>query len=411
MRTLLLLALASSLGLNLFLLRAAGRPEAAGRRPSVPAPGPAPAPMVSGESEDAQPAADAGTLARIGELGRAESAIFDLEHAIADVREQLAPWEGVPAAVLAAQGQGSLHEKLLALAALPSDEQEAAVRQLTGPPATEGPAITKEQILAAIREESDPAALGPLRMLVKLGALGPMTADDLRPLLPLLRLAELPERRAILARVVGEWRAPVLPPEWVVAVAGCLRAEPDPRVVNELASALSWEPRAELLPAMRAAVERLPPGEERDEVLYSFGKVSVELEQGRALYALWTAEQDPDSRVRIVRLLAMQGAAHSPVPAPAGSGTTLRAELREGFLALYRSDSAAEQRALLAVAATRGLGLAPEGAPDTIAFLLEVATAEPDAAQKGRLRRLAQRVQEGLPPACDEAARILTTGE
>jgi len=291
-------------------------------------------------------------------------------------------------------GKTTLREKLRSLAALDAKTRSTAAWKL-GQEWSDHKERAAE-VLAALREETDPECLLALALVIRAGApLDHAAARDV------LRSGEPAERRVAAAwGARPEGYSPS--PELDASLAAIVKNERDPRVLGTLGRALydTTEQLSETVGALREAVATLPAGDERRSVLEAVARASIFHPGPAKLYEEWRKTSDPDLRDDIAAGIARA----------ARSGMTTNAEgqlagtdaNKKGFLELYGATrNPTTRRQLFIAAAMDRFG------EEKTAFAREVASVEPDPEQRARLERYAVAEEKGELRGTGDEERII----
>lgn len=424
MSRVLVAAVLLSFALNLYLFERGRRAAATPGAP--PAPGTAAAQPVHATSRPAAGAvvpvphpSPTGAAAADAEEQALAARCAGLEQELARLRARLALFEEQDPIGSIVNSTRPLREKLRALGALP----DFARRRTAGALATilnRDPAQVRE-LFAVLADETDPAALRAIADVYS-GCGGGAMHEDLpdelhRVALDALAHGEPAERRIAAAAVLHPFHWKRLPAGWDEVLAQAIRRETDKEALGAFVQQFSFVLDHTVPPPVVAAVndtlDRLPPGVTRACALTTVGLATFAQDGGQGLYDRWSAAGTPDLREDIAAALVQCWNASNTALAPRSRPQTeeARTAQRQHFRDIYGGTANARTRAdLVRTAHTRlgpFAGLGPEAAP----FLRTIAAAEPDAALRQRLGRMADVVAGGAAADSPEAYRALSGRE
>ena len=388
-----------------------GKP-AAPRVPALPkapatthAPAPAPAgPAVTYTESRSDAVAEASKL-------RVRVAAQDAE--IADLRARLAAFDGVDPAAAIVNNDRDVGRKIRALAKLPEGRRTSAAVDL-------GRLLMMrpdrgDEVLAALQNEDDPAALRVLAETIRSGGLASVPATARAAAIEALRSGEPAERRLAAARALAPGAEPT-PPAAFDAVVERLRVEESAPVLGALADLVGPRPSPAALEALEWAARRMPPCAERRRVLVPVARAGISRDRGEKLYARAEEATSPDLRDDLAAAMAAAGNAMSAAivqAEPEEQRVERTRREHERFLHLYALVTDPAVRIELVRAAAGGLSvLSPVGPTpeERAAFYRTVASVEADADLKVRLERVAKGCADGSLTATSPALDAILTG-
>ena len=283
-----------------------------------------------------------------------------------------------------------------------------------------GKALAKQegsaaQVLAAVRDESDPVVLDALARLLGAGAAAQASPADRREFARLLR--EHPNPLARAAAVYGT--LPPAPPfgktdpaaqaataEAETALIGALRTEESPEVIGAVGKHLATgNPGSDLLAAMRGAAARLPASDGRRRLWQAIGRGSFSHDAGASLVADFQAASDPETRDDIAAAIARASNSMSTGGVRENPEEAARrlADARMRFRTVFGDTSDEDVRRRLLRGAFYGLRcitaqhLTEDERAGTARFLREIAALDPDADQRRRIEQLADEAEQNGP--------------
>ena len=408
MRWALLLLLGFSLAFNVHLLRPAQgvdhpKPEADGSRvgarvdpglPDAVAPGIAPA-------AEAPPGAPLAGL-------RADLARRERE--LAEAQEMVAVLAAVGLSDAESPAPRDLRSRLLAAAGLERPARGDAVHEIVR-------GLRKDRdvagLVALLCGETDGRILGMLPDLVGQGALAEMLSPvEVERVFEVLERGDSVERRSAAAGIVRSFVFSFPPERWAERVAGALRAEADPAVLDRLARAATASFDGIVPPAvtgaLRDALPRLPAGEGRRGAWQAIGATALATDGGIELDEAWRVAGTPDLRDDLATAIAWMAPIRVPPPPAPQAPRPWLAEIRERFVSVYAATADPALRAELVRAARPGrMWLVPASGREAAELLRALSRQEPDPAFAERLGRLAGLVEQGLDVTGTEADAAL----
>lgn len=415
MRRALALTLTLSLAVNLYLLLATGLPwharadgsAAGGVHPRAARPY-----AVTGPEGDSLRAAPGGASAG----GQAERT--DIERQLAEAQARLDLLTTMEPTAALVYRSGDLRAKLRAIAALPEGERTWALAEIGRIVEQQGPRISPwdSEIMRIVAEETEPTVLGLLAKV--LGAVGAerrsalVDQDATRRLFECLREGELPERRLAAAWLLGaharvcHWEAPD-------EIVGLLRQEKDAQVLATLAREMAPEPEHmadSYVAVLRDAVDWLPGGKARRDVLSLVGRATFERDGGQALYDRWLAASAQEIREDVAAALPTACAGlyyHDSRMRSDPERIRDTDDRKRRFLAIYESTATLATRQRLTVAAIWDLDVTSGEDEAGAALLRDLAARERDPDQRQRLVRLSEMLDQENDPGVSERERIL----
>ena len=245
-------------GAGFFCWRWLSSPPVARHASSGTEPGPAPSEPRGRLRDETEP--DDGT----GELGA--------------LRKRLALFRSIPLREWILHGKEPPHARIRRAAGLPEPERTFVLQQWIRTAVYDK--TSSAELLQAIRTETDPATLATLADLIDLGCTMKMTsqptftAEEKVALLPLVREADLPERRMAAIHAAAGDRHDKMPDVISAALLDVLRTEEHPGVLEAAAREFEQRFSPDALGPLLDAFRRMPAGEQRHMVARAYAKAA-----------------------------------------------------------------------------------------------------------------------------------------
>jgi hypothetical protein len=422
MKGLLVAALLLSLGINawLFATRGGGEGEArrtdnAGTRGTVDG---------SGDPHGAGAAADPASA---GEVAQLRARVAELEKELAAAKERASDAEGLDPLAMILYSRKPLSWRVRKLLEIEPEKDRMMASWKFGQALGEKEGSARE-ILETLKAETDPKVIALLGEILRAGAATKATPEDRRGFGELLRTGATPEVRGACVRGVFmsqgfrggfDEKTKALAGEMNDILVAALRAESSPEVVGAIARSFAdWSPPPGAVEALRETAARLPPSPGRRAVWEAIARGSFMGDQGAALVQEFQQATAQDVRDDIAAGLARAGnSMGGPMGGKPEEVDRRLEEARARFRAVYQGTSDLAVRKTLTRAALYGMGCVRPGAQtdelksEAARFFRDLATIEPDTAQRERLERVAQAFETKGMGAYEDYDKIMAGKE
>jgi hypothetical protein len=396
MRAVLAAALVLSVGVNAWLAMRASEPAVVEETKTVVLD-----PAVATPAPQRRGAADATTK----DTEDLRARVADLEKRLAVAEEKAADLDAMDPLGVLIYSAKPMAWKARRIAQIEPEKERMTTAWNLGRALADKPAAAG-QVLAALKEETEPKAVGVLGELLRAGGATKASPEDRRGFAELLRTGATSEVRRACVRGVwmhdggrmGDEKAKALAKELNAALVEAVKTDASPEVVGAVASAFAdWSPPPEAMDALKDAGTRLPPSPGRRQVWEAIARGSFMGDWGAGLVQQFESTTVQDVRDDIAAGIARAG--NSMSGGVGGTPEEAKKRLddaRARFRTVFSGTSDLAVRRTLARAACYGLNCvshatlqSEEQKADAARFFREVAGLEPDATQRGRFERIA----------------------
>jgi RNA polymerase sigma factor (sigma-70 family) len=366
----------------------------------------------------ARPAARASDGTSSRELESLRARVAELEQELASAREKAADLDSMDPMAVLVYARKPIAWKARKLLDITDERARWSAMGKVGQVLAERETSGRE-FLDALKTETDPKVIEMIGLLVR-GSLDKTPAEDRRAFVDLLRTAPLTETRAAASNALFmseqfrggfDDKVKTVAKEMNGYLIEALRTESSPDVVGAIALNLdAWIPPPDAMEALKAAAERLPPSPGRRNVWCAIARgMSLPRAEGMAaLYQQFQAATAQDLKDDIAAGIARAGNSMS-----FGGGKA--ADARSRFLAIFGGTSDVAVRRSLLRSALYGFGCVEmstlstdEGKSDAARFFRDVSALEPDAAQRGRIEKVATAFEQKGGSAFSEFDKIMS---